>query len=62
MSKITISQIAKQAGFGKATVSRVLNNSGYVKQETRDKVERVMKENARRRPLHKTYPRAVAVS
>ncbi len=39
-----IKDIAKQAGVGIGTVSRVINNSGYVKKETRDKVEKVIKE------------------
>lgn len=32
------------AGVSKATVSRVLNNSGYVAAETRQKIERIMRE------------------
>jgi DNA-binding LacI/PurR family transcriptional regulator len=39
-----IKDVAKQAGCGIATVSRVINKSGYVKKETRDKVEAVIKE------------------
>lgn len=38
----TIKDVAKAAGVGIATVSRVINNSGYVKQETREKVEQVI--------------------
>lgn len=34
----TINDIAKKAGVSLATVSRVLNNSGYVKEETRTKI------------------------
>jgi DNA-binding LacI/PurR family transcriptional regulator len=39
-----IIEVAKKAGVGIATVSRVINNSGYVKKETREKVEKVIKE------------------
>jgi DNA-binding LacI/PurR family transcriptional regulator len=39
----SIKDVAKEAGVGIATVSRVINNSGYVKKETRDKVEDVIK-------------------
>ncbi|MFP4287241.1 MAG: LacI family DNA-binding transcriptional regulator [Candidatus Izemoplasmataceae bacterium] len=39
-----IKEVAKKAGVGIATVSRVINNSGYVKKETREKIEKVIKE------------------
>ena len=39
-----IKDVARQAGVGIATVSRVLNNSGYVKKETRKKIEKIIKE------------------
>jgi LacI family transcriptional regulator len=39
---VTISDIAREAGVSQATVSRVLNNSGYVKEETRKKVLKVI--------------------
>ncbi|KGM97546.1 LacI family transcriptional regulator [Clostridium novyi A str. 4552] len=41
---VTISDIAKQADVSQTTVSRVLNNSGYVKDETRKKVLKVIKD------------------
>lgn len=41
---MTIEEVAKLAGVSKATVSRVLNNSGYVKEKTREAVERIVKE------------------
>lgn len=40
----TIKEVAKKAGVGIATVSRVVNKSGYVKEETRKKIEEVIKE------------------
>lgn len=39
-----IKDVAKKAGVGIATVSRVINNSGYVKKETRKKIEKVIEE------------------
>lgn len=41
---VTIHDIAKEVGVSLATVSRVLNNSGYVKQSTRDKVMKAIEE------------------
>lgn len=41
---VTIGDIAKKAGVSLATVSRVLNNSGYVKLETKEKILKVIKE------------------
>lgn len=40
----TVIEVAKKAGVGIATVSRVINNSGYVKEGTRKKIEKVIKE------------------
>lgn len=42
---MTISDIAKLAGVSVATVSRVINNKGYVKEETRRKIEEVIEAN-----------------
>lgn len=39
---ITIKDVAEMAGVSKATVSRVMNNSGYVAAETRRKIENIM--------------------
>ena len=39
-----IIDVAKRAGVGIATVSRVINNSGYVKKETRARIEEIIKE------------------
>jgi LacI family transcriptional regulator len=43
MGNVTISDIARNAGVGKATVSRVINGTGYVQAETRKKIEEMMK-------------------
>ena len=40
----TISDVAKKAGVSKMTVSRTINNSGYVKTETRELVTKIIKE------------------
>ena len=40
----TIRDVAKQAGVAPITVSRVVNNSGYVSQEKRDRVENAIAE------------------
>lgn len=41
---VTINDIARAAGVSRTTVSRVLNDSGYVKEETREKIEKAIKE------------------
>ena len=40
----SIKEVAQKAGVGVGTVSRVLNSTGYVSDETRNKVETAMKE------------------
>lgn len=40
----TIQDVAKRASVGAATVSRVLNGNGYVKEETREKVMQAIQE------------------
>ncbi|MEM1725487.1 MAG: LacI family DNA-binding transcriptional regulator, partial [Thermoplasmata archaeon] len=40
----TIYDIARAAGVSPGTVSRTLNNVGYIKDETRQKIEQVMKD------------------
>lgn len=40
----SIRDVAKKANVGPATVSRVLNNNGYVSEETRAKIEAAMRE------------------
>ena len=50
---MNIKEIARRAGVSSATISRVLNNSGYVKEETRQKVLRAVEEyNYRQKPEH----------
>lgn len=39
MDKITINDVAKHAGVSVTTVSRVLNNRGYISEATREKVQ-----------------------
>lgn len=46
MSKITINDIADIAGVSKSTVSRALNNSGYVNEEVRMKILQIAKDNS----------------
>lgn len=40
----TIKDIAKKAGVAKSTVSRVLNSSGYVSPETKEKILKIIDE------------------
>jgi LacI family transcriptional regulator len=40
----TIHEVAKRAGVGSITVSRVINNSGYISTETRERVEKAITE------------------
>jgi len=42
---LTIKDIAQRAGVAKSTVSRVLNNSGYVSEETRKVIEKIISES-----------------
>jgi len=53
--KITISKIAELAGVSKATVSRALNNSGYVSPKTKEKILKIVQE-------HNYVPDAKAIS
>lgn len=41
---VTIDDVAKRAGVSRTTVSRVINNNGYVKAETLDKVQQAIAE------------------
>ena len=40
----TIQDVAKHAHVGVGTVSRVLSGNGYVKQETRDRIQQAIDE------------------
>ncbi len=42
--KITIADIARKAGVSKMTVSRVINNTGAVAPQTREKIEKLIRE------------------
>ena len=42
MARITIEDVAKQAGVSIKTVSRVLNRESNVREQTREKVQRAM--------------------
>ncbi|MEL6149315.1 MAG: LacI family DNA-binding transcriptional regulator, partial [Chloroflexota bacterium] len=62
----TMKDVAKEAGVSVATVSRVINDSGFVSDELRDRVERVMKDLRYRpsnvaRSLRKQETRTIAV-
>jgi LacI family sucrose operon transcriptional repressor len=62
----TIQDVAKQAGVGAATVSRVLSGKGYVKQETRERVTRAIEAlnytpNEMARNLHHKKTELVAI-
>jgi len=52
---LTIHEVAELAGVSKSTVSRVLNNNGYVNEETRRRIEKIIQE-------HQYKPSAAAVS
>lgn len=54
MKKATIRDVAKAAGVSQSTVSRVLNNNGYVGEDARRRVEEAME------ALHYS-PSAIAV-
>ncbi|MFV0518644.1 MAG: LacI family DNA-binding transcriptional regulator [Lachnospirales bacterium] len=63
---MTINDIAKLSNVSIATVSRVINNNGYVKKETRKKIEDIIKEtsyspNAMARGLSKNSSLIIAV-
>ena len=41
---VNLNDIAKQAGVSRSTVSRVLNDDGYVSDETRQTVQAIINE------------------
>lgn len=51
-NETTIYDVAKEAGVSYSTVSRVVNNKNYVKQETREKVHRAMEQLGYQVNLH----------
>jgi LacI family transcriptional regulator len=62
----TIADVAKRAGVSKMTVSRVINDSGYISQETRERVEKAIDElgyipNALARSLRFKQTRTIAL-
>ncbi|WJH34417.1 LacI family transcriptional regulator [Paenibacillus sp. CC-CFT747] len=66
MKKITIKDVAKQAGVSTATISRVLNNTGYVSEEARrtilETIERLnYRPNAIARSLKQDRSRMVGI-
>lgn len=63
---VTISDIARKANVSSATVSRVLNNSGYVKEDTKKRIQAIIKEldytpNAIARSLSKNETNTIGV-
>ena len=63
---VTIQDIALEADVGKTTVSRVINGSGYVKDETEQKIRAVMEKynyqpNAAARTLSRQESDAVGL-
>ena len=62
----TIADVARRAGVSKMTVSRVINDSGYISQETRQRVEQAIEElgyipNALARSLRFKQTRTIAL-
>jgi LacI family transcriptional regulator len=62
----TISDVAKRAGVSTMTVSRVVNNSGYISQETQERVEKAIAElgyvpNALARSLRFNQTKTIAL-
>jgi LacI family transcriptional regulator len=63
----TIRDVAKRAGVSTMTVSRVINNSGYISQDARERVERAISEldympNALARSLRFKQTKTIALS
>ncbi len=63
---ITIADVAKRAGVSKMTVSRVINDSGYIRPDTRERVEKAIAElgyipNALARGLRFKQTRTIAL-
>ncbi|CAN7325067.1 LacI family DNA-binding transcriptional regulator [Paenibacillus sp. LjRoot153] len=66
MSKLTIKDIAREAGVSTATISRVMNNSGYVSEDIKQQVLEVIRKfnyqpNAIARSLKQEKSRSVGI-
>lgn len=63
---MTIKEVAKLAGTSPTTISRVINNSGYVKKEVREKIEKIIEDtgyrpNAFAKALHQKKSSTIGV-
>lgn len=56
MKKISMNDVARQAGVSLTTVSRVINNSGYVAEEKRKSVEKAIRETGYLLPIQPEQP------
>lgn len=57
---MTLKNIARMAGVSPAAVSRVLNNSGYVRMEKRERIQQLLTEYGYESPSRKLPPSPVA--
>ncbi len=59
MSKVTLKEIADQLGVSNSTVSRVLTNKGYVKQDKKAMIEKALIENGYKHVPHRNASESV---